>query len=185
MDYEILPPPENYAPANDYAQRVLSQKERRERDSYDEALDDMIEAALEQGEVSASAVLDALIASAPDYLHVELRQRYAKKLSQARKEYAISGTLNQEQRALLTRIKALEAQLDTTLISAHTLRQLRSLFLRQPQLLEMVAALGKVLAAYGVTGIAPASHQEMVSPATTPITATVTKTHSQDAAQAR
>ncbi len=170
MEYEILPPPENYLPANDSDLRVLSQAQRKQRDGYDERLDDCVEMELHNdAQKGNKSDLEMLLNDAPTYLHAELRHRFAQKLNAARRDLMLSDDMSEAQKTLLQRLKKAEATMD---LPKQVIRQMRALVMRNPQLLNAMIALANVLLRHGVTGIAKVASADIDAPNATPASAT-------------
>jgi dsDNA-binding SOS-regulon protein len=165
MQYEILPVPQNYSVANDQNAHILSQAQRKERDSYDAQLDELVEQQLENGNNN----LETLLQSAPPYLQAELRQLFAQKLAESRKH--IQQNLTPAQQKILQHLLQAEAQID--MLPAQK-RQMRALILRNPQLLDVIIALANVLIRHGITGITQ-SQPQISAPSATPTIAAPNK----------
>jgi hypothetical protein len=168
MEYEILTPPNDYLPANDYQSRILSPQERLERDSFVSQIEEIIDIALIGNEAKAAFELEALINSAPSHLRAELRQLYNSKLREARRDFDFSAKLSDQQLAILQQLEQAEKTMNPELISKRAIRQMRALFLRNPHLLQVVVNLAKVLLQHGVSGVESINQNQLSNPLNTP-----------------
>jgi hypothetical protein len=159
MQYEILPVPQNYSVANDQNAHVLSQTQRKERDSYDAQLDELVEQQLETGNNN----LENLLQFAPTYLQAELRQLFAQKLAAARKH--IQQDLTHMQQKILQRLMQAEKQIN---MSTAKKRQMRALILHNPQLLDVIITLANILIRHGITGVESGTQTDITAPNATP-----------------
>jgi hypothetical protein len=168
MQYDILTPPTNYQPANDYQGRVLSPQERLERDSFIEKIEAIIDINLSGNESKAAHELETLIAVAPENIRAELRQLYNSRLNEARRDFNWNANQNEAQIAVLKKLQQAEQLMNADFISRRSMRQMRVMFLRNPQLLQIVTEIAKLLLQHGVTGVANLNQNQLQSALNTP-----------------
>jgi hypothetical protein len=122
----------------------LLPKDRRALWEAMQRLDMLAELSVEGEKVNAQ--VKAVLASLPPPLRALAKKAYALLQAEARNEWGITqSSISREQKKALAALKTYENPAMTALLSPSSLRQLRLLFLSQPELMASITVAGKKL----------------------------------------